>query len=259
MTYAVVPEMQMPLAVQTMLLTGGGVLFVACLIYGVLQSRKYHSLLPALFPLSGFAAIVLEAPVCSLGHIVHAQIGQVVLYEAVGLLIPWHMAFLYGAYYGFIYLLIYGRFVEHRLSSQFLWTLYLGSMVFSFAGFIIPTQQGAWAYMEPQALWVWHGTQPLFWTFSDAGSGIVSATLIMHLLPRLTGWKQFAIVAIAPLACFMGHFGLGYPFYISGNTHWGNLAIQASGVLVAIFSLLSVKICAEHLIEKQALVNTSTL
>lgn len=249
--YPVAPVLQMPQTIQTALLAICAVATLLVLVYGAMQAKKHGSLLPVLFVFAGFATSLLEAPATNLGHAVHAQVGQIMLYDAVGRAIPWHLALVYAVFFGLTYMLIYARFVAGKLTERYIWQVYFSAMALNYVGEIIPVQQGVWGYYAPQALWIWEGTHPLFWTFLNAGCAIFAAALIMHLLPRLQGWKQILVLVVSPVGAFMGHFGPGFLYYVTANSDWGNLMVQISGLVSVACCLLMVKFCAEHMVERQ--------
>jgi hypothetical protein len=192
-TYQTVPTsplLEMPQTAQIVFLSLTAVTTVICLVCGVVMGRRHDTLLPVLFVVGGFCAVLLEPIGDILGHAVHPQIGQIPFFEALDRKIPLHIAFLYCIGFGIPLLALFPRMNAGRLTSGFVWKSFLWLMLCLYAVEILPIHFGLWGYFGKQALWIWKGGMPLSWIFINTTVNIVPATIAYLLLRHLKGWSS---------------------------------------------------------------------
>jgi len=242
--FPVAPELVIPATLQCVFLWITIVLAVVVTGVAARMSVKRATVVPLLMVFGGLAAILMEPVVTFLGHAVHPQTGQIVMFETVGRAIPWHIGLGYMAGFGIFYLILYSKFVAGTLTVGAIWKTVLITALCYYLGEAIPVEKGLWAYYEYQPLWVWKGTAPPTWSILNATSMLTSATLMFVALPHLKGLAQLLLVPLAIAGAYMGHMGAGFPMYNAMNADVPSWVIELSGVATVGMALLIVWICS---------------
>lgn len=242
--FAAAPNPPIPHTLQYVFLCITIVLSAAVTIAAAMISRRRKSAAPLLLVLGGFAAILMEPVVTFLGHAVHPKIGQIMMFEAVGRAIPWHVALGYMAAFGVFYLILYSRLVSGAINAKLVWKVTIITVLCYYVGEAYPVEHGLWVYYGYQPLWFWRGTAPPTWSVLNATSMLTSATLMLIALPYLKGVAQLLLVPLAISGAYMGHMGAGFPMYTAMNADVPHWVMDLSGVASIGMALLIVWICA---------------
>jgi hypothetical protein len=237
----------MPAAAQEIVLWIAIVALGIFSVIAVLQSIKHRTALPVLFLVAGFVTILLETLVTHMGHAIHPEIGQINLFKAADRAIPWHIALIYSFYFGGVYMFMFSRIREGTFTREFVWKSFLFTCCLAYAIEIVPVHIGLWVYYDPQALWLWKGGMPLFWTFVNAGCIYMGLTLIKLFYPILKGWKQLLVIPLSAMGAQMGHFGAGFPFYNAANSAASPMIVELSGLASVGLALLIMVFCSRML------------
>ncbi len=237
----------MPAAAQEIVLWIAIVALGAFLLLGLQQSIKHRSALPLLFFVAGFVTILLEPMCTNFGHAIHPEIGQISLFKTFDRAIPWHIATIYSFYFGGVYLFMFRRIRENGFTRDFVWKSYLSICALAYAIEIVPVHIGLWVYYPPQALWVWSGGMPLFWTFVNAACIFMGLTLIKVFYPLMQGWKQLLVIPLSAMGAIMGHFGAGFPYYHAANSAASPMLVELSGLASVGLAFLIVFLCTRLL------------
>lgn len=215
--------------------------FVALALW---QSLKQKSALPLLYLVAGFCTILLEPLVTHMGHAVHPEIGQIMLFKTADRGIPWHIALIYTFYFGGVYMFLMPKLLKPDVSSGFVWKSYFIICVMAYAIEVIPVQMGLWVYYDHQALWLWKGGMPLFWTFVNASCIFLPMGLMVLLRSAIKGVGQLLVIPLSVMGANMAHFGAGVTYYNAVNSSASTGLIELSGVASVAMALLIVHICA---------------
>lgn len=237
----------MPAAAQEIVLWIAAIALGAFVLIALAMCVKHRSALPLLFLVAGFCAILLEPMVTHVGHAIHPEIGQIQLFKTLDRAIPWHIATIYAFYFGGVFMFMFSRIREGRFTREFVWKSYFFTCALAYLIEIVPLQIGLWIYYEPQALWVWKGGMPLFWTFVNAGCIYMALTMIKLFYPVLRGWKEVFVVPVAGMGVIMGHFGAGYPYYNAANSAAPQWVVEAAGFGSVAMALTIVWFCSRLL------------
>lgn len=173
----------------------------------------------------------MEPVVTYLGHAVHPEPGQIVMFRSVDRAIPWHIGLGYMAGFGLFYLSLYGRWLDRTLTASRIWTITLVTAACYFVGEAIPVSSGLWAYYGHQPLWLWKGTAPVIWNVLNATCMLTSTTLMLVALPHLKGVALLLLVPLAAAGACMGHMGARFLYYNAINSTLPGWAIETSGAL----------------------------
>jgi len=220
----------------------------ACLLIALKVSLREKTALPVLFLLAGFCTIPLESLVCHLGHAWHPVIGQNTLYTSYGVSVPVYIALIYSFYFGGAYLAMYSRLQgKQPFTAAWVWKAYFVTCALAYLIEVVPLQLGMWIYYDKQALWLWHGGMPLFWTFVNAACIFGGLTLIRFFMPVLRGWKQILVVLLSPVGVIMVHLGTGFPFYMATNSDASQSMVELGGAVSVALALLMVAACTRVL------------
>lgn len=114
----------MPAAAQEIVLWIAIVALGLFLLLGAWQSVKHRTALPLLFFVAGFCTILLETLVTHVGHAIHPEVGQIMLFKTLDWAIPWHIALIYSFYFGGVYLFMFSRIREGTFTRDFVWKSY---------------------------------------------------------------------------------------------------------------------------------------
>ena len=246
MEYPTAPiEAVMPAALQHTVLWIASIVLGLFVLLALRQSFKQKTALPLLFLVAGFCTILLEPMVTHMGHAVHPVIGQITLFRVAERSIPWHIAIIYSFYFGGVYMFLYPRLSSGAVTAAFVWKCYWGICAFAYLIEILPVQQGLWIYYDQQALWLWKGGMPLFWTFVNASCIFFPMAIMKLLQSSLIGIKQLLVIPISVMGANMAHFGAGVPYYSAANSSASPLLIELSGLVSVGLALLVVHICAQ--------------
>lgn len=243
--WPVPPEASMPEPLQTIFLWLALAGAVAVLAWGIVMGMKRRTAVPALMVLGGFTSIIMETLVTFLGHAVHPPTGQIMLFEMASRAIPWHIALGYMAGFGIFYLCLYPAYVEGRLTRGMIWKTCIITAVLYFIGEAYPVSHGLWIYYDYQPMRIWNGTAPLTWNWLNACAMMASTTLMFVVLPYLRNFvSQLSLLVLAPIGAYMGHMGAGFPMYNAMNSTLPHWAIEISGALSILFSLVLIWVCS---------------
>ncbi|HKY90766.1 MAG TPA: hypothetical protein VJM11_06985 [Nevskiaceae bacterium] len=220
----------MPAGPQEIVLGIAAVALAGFVLLALAMCVKHRTALPLLFLVAGFCTVLLEPMVTHVGHAIHPEIGQIQLFKTHDRAIPWHIATIYAFYFGGVFMFMFSRIREGRFTRDFVWKSYFFTCALAYLIEIVPVHVGLWVYYEPQALWVWKGGMPLFWTFVNAGCIYMALTLIKLFYPVLRGWKEILVVPIAGMGAIMGHFGAGYLYYNAANSAAPQWLVEAAGL-----------------------------
>lgn len=237
----------MPAAAQEVVLGIAVVALSGFFVLSLFQAKKTKSLLPPLFLVAGFVTILLETLVTHMGHAVHPEIGQISIFKAADRAIPWHIALIYSFYFGAVYMFMFERIRTGTFTREFVWKSYFFTCALAYCIEIVPVQIGLWVYYDHQALWLWKGGMPLFWTFVNAGCIYMALTLIKLFYPILRGWKQLLVIPLSAMGAQMGHFGAGFPYYNAVNSAAPIWLIELSGLASVALALLIAFMCSRLL------------
>jgi hypothetical protein len=230
-TIAVAPLLNMPEPLQTFFFWGSLAAAIGILSYAAFVSKRVGSMIPIFLVLGAFCSIPLESLVGYLGHVTHPSGGSLALYSAVDRTIPWHIAFGYTVGFSAVYLIIYQKALSGTLARSTIYKTALTTAILYFLGETIGVSTGLWVYFEPQPLWIWKMTEPPIWGMLNATSEILGASLVVFLLPHLTGIRQALVILICPVATLMGHFGAGFPWYNLINSSASPMMMNAAALL----------------------------
>ena len=233
----------MPAATQQVTLWIAIVALTCFVLYAAWKSAQQKSALPLLYFIAGFCTILLEPLVTHMGHAVHPEIGQISLFKTADRAIPWHIALIYSFYFGAVYLFLMPRLIKPDVSSGFIWKAYFTICALAYVIEIVPVHLGLWVYYDKQALWLWKGGMPLFWTFVNAACIFFPMALMKLMYASLTGIKQLLVIPLSVMGANMAHFGAGVPFYNATNSDASSALVELSGLTSVALALLIVHIC----------------
>jgi len=236
-------DLVMPATVQEVALWMAAAALAGFMIYAIRQALQQRSALPVLYLVAGFCTVLLEPLVTHMGHAIHPEIGQIVLFKVADRAIPLHIALIYSFYFGGVYMVLLPRIFRNEMTRAAVWKSYLAVCVLAYLIELAPVQFGLWVYYDTQALWIWKGGMPLFWTFVNAGC-IFFPMALMKLMQPLTGLKQILVVPLSLIGAAMGHFGAGVPFYNATNSNAGPFLVELSGLASVALALLLVHVSA---------------
>ena len=234
----------MPADAQHVVLWIAGIVLAGFFAVALWQAMKQKSALPVLFLVAGFCTILLEPLVTHMGHAVHPEIGQINLFKTADRAIPWHIAMIYSFYFGGVYMFLLPKLLSEQVTRAFVWKAYFAICVLAYLIEIVPVQIGLWVYYDHQALWIWRGGMPLFWTFVNAACIFFPMALMKLLSPSLTGVGQLLVIPLSMMGANMAHFGAGAPYYNAVNSAASPMLIELSGVASVALAFLVVHICA---------------
>lgn len=237
----------MPAAAQEIVLGIAIVALGGFFILSLIQALRTKSFLPPLFLVAGFVTILLETLVTHMGHAVHPEIGQISIFKAADRAIPWHIVLIYSFYFGAVYMFMFERIRNGTFTSAFVWKSYFFTCALAYCIEIVPVHIGLWVYYDHQALWLWKGGMPLFWTFVNAGCIYMALTLIKLFYPILKGWKALLVIPLSAMGAQMGHFGAGFPYYNAVNSAAPIWLIELSGLASVGLALLIAFMCSRLL------------
>ncbi|WP_157622804.1 hypothetical protein [Solimonas soli] len=243
---ALVPDFELAFIVFSALMNAG------CLIYGAILAKRMRSCLPLLVLPAGLVTVVVEATVAHLGHVWHPRVGQTELYNSYGTSIPVYLAFVYSFYFGIAYLAALHAASINVLTRRRLWTAAGFVAIGAFAMEIPVVQSGLWIYFGTQSLWFFKGSLPICWVLMNVSCVFFAATVLLMARSILVGWRQLCFLPMSPIAAYMGHIGSGFPFYLVANSSYASnpVAVQASGIMTAINSVLIISFCI-HLLTRE--------
>lgn len=250
--WPVPPDAATPQGLQMIFLVATIVATAAVFVWSLVLARQYRSAIPVLMVVAGFAAILLETIVTFLGHAIHPAPGQIMLFEAVGRAIPWHIALGYTAGFGVFYLTCYPKMVAQSFTPAFVWKACFITAACYFVGEAYPVSHGLWIYYDYQPMRIWNGTAALTWNFLNTACMLMGATLMAVTLPYLKGIKQLLIIPMGPMGALMGHMGAGFPMYNAMNTDWPHWAIEISGAMSVALAIMIFWICTILLTRRAA-------
>ena len=237
----------MPAAAQEIVLWIAIVALGGFFIISLIQAARTKSMLPPLFLVAGFVTILLETLVTHMGHAIHPEIGQITIFKAADRAIPWHIVLIYSFYFGAVYMFMFERIRSGGFTRAFVWKSYFFTCTLAYCIEIVPVQIGLWVYYDHQALWLWKGGMPLFWTFVNAGCIYMALTLIKLFYPILKGWKALLVIPLSAMGAQMGHFGAGFPYYNAVNSAAPIWLIELSGLASVGLALLIAFMCSRLL------------
>lgn len=246
------PALTIPEPLQSYFLIFAIAIAAAMLAWAGYIALRQRSPVPLLLVLGGFTATLMEPAVTYLGHVVHPEPGQVVLFKTIDRAIPWHIALLYMTGFGLFYLAIYNRLVRGTLDRGFIWKTVVITAICCFFGEAYPVSQGLWVYYGYHPLRLWDATAPVTWNWLNACCMLTSLTIMLLALPRLKGAARLLLLALAPAGAFMGHMGAGYPMYNAMNSALPVWALELSGVASVALVLVVVWLCSILLLQLQA-------
>jgi len=227
---ATAPLLAMPEPLQKIFLFATVMLTVLFVLFGAHLSLRLKTFTPLLLILAGFCAIPMESVVTYLGHAEHPQIGNFALFRAMDRSIPWHIALGYTVAFGLLNIFIWLKVRNGTISMRYVFTASIMTVACYQVGETAGVSTGLWVYFPPQPVWLLHFTAPLPWSFLNAACMIMSAALIMFLLPHLSGFRRLLIPVLGPVGAYMGHMGAGWPMYNVINSDAPAWAMQCSGV-----------------------------
>jgi hypothetical protein len=233
----------MPTEAQNVTLTIAVAFLIGFLLYASFRSVKEKSALPLLYFVAGFCTILLEPLVTHMGHAVHPEIGQLTLFKSADRAIPWHIATIYSFYFGAVYLFVLPHLLKPGVTSSFVWKTYFCICAFAYLIEIVPMHYGLWIYYDNQALWLWKGGMPLFWTFVNSASILFPMALMKLMQSSITGVKQLLVIPLSVMGANMAHFGAGVLFYNATNSGASDLIVELSGLGSVALAFLLVHIC----------------
>ena len=235
----------MPAQAQQIALNAAIVILAGFALYGAWRCVKEKTALPLLYLVAGFCTILLE-PLCThMGHAIHPPVGQINLFSVADRAIPWHIALIYSFYFGAVYMFLMPVFTSGRVTSGFVWKAYFTICALAYAIEIVPVHVGLWVYYDKQALWLWKGGMPLFWTFVNAACIFFPMALMKVLWPMLKGAGQLLVIPLSVLGAIMAHFGAGSPFYAATNSAASDLLVNLAGLASVGLALLLMQVCVK--------------
>ena len=241
-------EAVMPAAAQDYM-TWFAIAMLSLLVVNAFRmASQYKSALPLLLVIAAGLNIANETLVCYLGHAWHPEIGQNTAFKAFDRSIPWHLALIYGAGTGSLYLSMFQRIVNNNFTREFLWKTWLAVCVIGYLFEIIPVQAGLWIYYDNQAWWFWKGGMPAVWPFLNATCMILPLALIKYFYPMLKGYKQLLVLALSPTGAIMGSLASGWPFFTAANSAASQLTVELAGTVTVALSLIIVWACIDVLV-----------
>jgi hypothetical protein len=237
----------MPATAQTATLWIAVTVLALCGLIAIWQSVKKRSMLPVLYLVGGFVAILLEPLVTHFGHAIHPPVGQISLFTTADRAIPWHIALIYAFYFGGVFMFMNDRIRRGAFTQAYVWKSYFFVCGLAYLIEIVPVHIGLWVYYPPQALWVWKGGMPLFWTFVNAACIFMPLTLIKLAYPLLHGARQILVVPLIAMGAQMGHFGCGFVLYNVANSAAPAWLVEVAGLLSVAMAFGLVFLCARLL------------
>ena len=256
-SFAVAPQLTMNPLAQNVALASGAIGMLICLIIGWRMSLKYKTPLPFLFPIAGACDVVLEPVICFLGHAVHAQVGQIMLFETNQRPIPVHVALLYGVYYGPVWLFLFHRFMTAGLSNAFLWKTFAVLFVFAQLFEIAPVNYGLWYHYGYHPFRFGEQGEPLFFPVVNLVPAFLGFLLIIKYRHLLAGWKSLLIIPLTQAAAYMGHLGAGFPYYNVINSSASETMVQWACIASVLLALAFIAAINQALAETSRQRNTS--
>ena len=242
-------EAIMPALAQSVALYLSLTILAVVSVMAVRMSARQKTLLPVLLLISGSCTIVLEPIIAHLGHAFHPEIGSIALFKTNNVTVPVYLAILHPCYFGSFYIVLFSRIVNDNFTGSYLWKAYFITCVLNYLIEILPVSSGLWVYYDPQALWLWKGGMPLWWTFVNAGCLFVPVALIHFLYPILKGWKQLLVIVLSPLGIGMGWFGAAFPANSVYNSSASQkpFLVELSGLASVGLAILVTFICIQVL------------
>lgn len=206
-------------------------------LYGLWYWRKHGNPIVLVILLGGFATVLAEPFLDTIGAAWHPIHGQNTAFELMGRSIPWWVVINYPAYFGVLVTANYLAFAKGvTMRGAWLW-------------FVVPlladlVQEEA---MMATNLYYYYGQQPLilihrfpfWWGPSNAMGAYLIATVLAFMGPSLRGWKLLLVPVIMPITYVVAFAIVGLPSMIAIHTMnvpplVGNLAGASSFVLAAL-------------------------
>lgn len=200
---------------------------------------KRRTPVPLLLMFGGLFTCMLEAPADIMINVTHPAIGQMNAFVSKGVAVPVYVVLAYFSYYGSLGVFLYDRIVAQSITSATWWKLTAWTAVTLVLGEALFTWLGLFHFYGRHPLWI--GPMPLWFEGANTTSLIVPVLVIYSVLPLLTGWKQWLILAIMPAVGCAAHFGAGVPAYNVLGMNQAELpqwVIEVSGVVSVAFSVL---------------------
>lgn len=241
----------MPAQAQHVTLWIAIVMLAGFVLYGLWRCVQEKSALPVLYFVAGFCTILLEPLVTHMGHAIHPPVGQINLFTTADRAIPWHIALIYSFYFGAVYLFLMPKLSSGTATRGFVWKAYFCICVLAYLIEIVPVHLGLWVYYPTQALWIWKGGMPLFWTFVNAACIFLPMALMTLLWSSLRGIGQLLVIPISVMGANMAHFGAGVTYYNAVNSDASFMLIQLAGLASIALAFLIVHICAVIIVRPQ--------
>lgn len=235
--YMSVPLLQMPANAQMWYLYAASILSALTLVWALYRSKAEKSMTPLLYCLGGGLTCFLEALLTRLLDATHAQQGQIVMYESLGQLVPWHAAISYTFYFGLTYLILIPWFKQRRFSERAIWGILLAVTASAWIYEVPLTLAGLWSYYGEQPYQI-ANLQPFYWSFASMAMLIVPTTLIARYEELLHGWRKILIVPLAPIGAIAGAAGACWPIWLALNSTASYELKVFAATLTILFSLL---------------------
>jgi hypothetical protein len=235
--YMLVPEYQMPLTAQTWMLYIFTALALVTLVWSLYQANREKSPTPIYYCIGGALTCFLEPILTRLLDATHAQIGQQVAYEALGQLVPWHAAISYTFYFGMAYLVLVPAFKQRRFTAKTIWLILIAITVSAWVYEAPLIHLGLWTYYGEQPYQPIAGLQPIYWSAASMAMLLVPTVLIARLEDRLTGWRKFLIMPLAPIGAFGAVAGCCWPIWFALNSPYGGGVKFFAATLTILFAI----------------------
>lgn len=249
--FPVPPDVAIPEQLQLIFLWLTIIAALAVTGWAARMSLQRKTAVPLLMVFGGLASIIMEPVVTFLGHAVHPEPGQIMMFKTAARAIPWHIGLGYMAGFGIFYLWLYARHTAGTLDAASIWKGVAITAVCYSIGEAYPVSHGLWVYYDYQPLQWWSGTAPLTWNILNATCMLTSATLMFIALPHLRGVAQLLLIPLAASGAYMGHMGAGFPMYNLMNTPLPPWAIELSGVASVAMAAVIVWVCTLLLTHRQ--------
>lgn len=192
-----------------------GAAVVALALPWAIRCALRRDFVPVLVILSALICSLVEPMLDMLGHL-HWADDLTFLYANFGVPIPLLIPPCYIAFLGLKSYFCYVVIKNGAKQSHFYMLLVTG-IVFDAVMETIGINLGVFMYYGYQP-YSFLGF-PYWWGFVNSGSFVTIGVMLWYLVPRLQGWQQLWLLAVAPSGMMISYFGVGWVHILAHNSN----------------------------------------
>jgi hypothetical protein len=227
------PVLEMPQTAELVATIIFGICTLGTLLYALHVMRRDKVTYPIFLFLGSIICTTYETFDATLGHFIYPQIGQINVYQLLGVKLPLFLILIYPVYVAAIVIWVFQSHQNKRLTSVLWWKVFVGSII------------GA-ALFEPPfihfGLWFYYGDNqpmkvfglPAWWWFANPAAlmcmGLLCSFVWNYLLDRKF---TFLLTILLPLSLFALHGSISAPLYFALNSS-ADISIANLGSMVTI-------------------------